>query len=392
MTKPRRDSLLSEGERLLANWGVAAKAGSADLDPLTGREPAGDLAIAHRLGVIVKPESVPLLQRIEGATRDKLVKKEAKRALYRLQQRGIELPKADPAPVSTPVLLPPAEGVVSPIDGRGDQLVWLIKPRSGSLGHLFAVINDPEGLREVEFNLITRKGLKALRAELIAKHELEFVEADAQYCDFLMNRAFQWARARDTRMKGDYTGQRAQIMKEPPPESLPPLIFSRLAPDTIKADEQLVPGSGALLEEKEFRTWFLNEETCRPYLEDMKGIKDSPLVLSATQQKNRFETCVTRAVGELFDGEHGESYVRRLQEMAYFLLRTKREDQAKRALAVSLALADSDGGGTAIPFCESLIRGSLATCYATAAEEETEHQKNSLLVTPQQFAAERQHK
>jgi hypothetical protein len=39
-----------------------------------------------------------------------------------------------------------------------------------------------------------------------------------------------------------------------------------------------------------------------------------------------------------------------------------------------------------------LIRGSLAAWYAMEAEQESERQKSSLLVTPQQFAAEQERK
>ena len=90
---------------------------------------------------------------------------------------------------------PALEGYLSAVDGRGDQLVWLVKPHPGGLAHLFAVINDPEGLREVNLFETTRKALRASREELLRKHELRMIEADWRYCDYLIDRAFHWAAA-----------------------------------------------------------------------------------------------------------------------------------------------------------------------------------------------------
>jgi len=390
MKSPRRETLAREGERLLAEWGVGADASAAELTGWIGRGPASDLAIVHRLGSLTDAESVALLRRIAEQSADKDVTREVRRSLYRLAQRGIEVPPEQPAPGPAPVLSTPPEGYLSPVDGRGDQLLWLVKRRPGGLGTLFAVVNDPRGLHEIDFSITTRKRLKSLRASLAKEHEVHLVEADWRYCDFLIYRAFRWAQSRNAPMKGDYAAQRAQLLKEPPPEDMPPLVLSKLDAHAIRADDRLVATSEELLHEKELGTWILDEETIRPYLEELQGIKDSPLVLSEVQQKDRFEACVARAVVELFDGERREIYTRRLQEMAYFLLVTDREEQARRALAVSFALSQSSNGGSGIPFCEALARGSVALWSSVAEEQETQQRKSSLVVTPRQFAAEQQ--
>ena len=95
------------------------------------------------------------------------------------------------------------------MDGRGDQLVWLVKSQPAGVAHLFAVLNDPEGLREVALNTITRKALKAVRAELEERHELRLVDVDWHYADFLIHRAFEWASATSRSPSGSLsTGNR----------------------------------------------------------------------------------------------------------------------------------------------------------------------------------------
>lgn len=386
MTKRARTDA-GDGEKLLHDWGVSEGATVAELMQHAGRSTAGDAAIAHRLGAIADTDSVEALQRLERESADKGVRKAVKRALYRLEQRGMK-PATAPIVPATPVLAPTIEGWLSPVDGHGDQLVWLVKPRADGVAHLFAVINDPEGLLEVELNAVNRKALKQARQQLAEKHELHMVAADWRYCDFLIHRAFEWARARGTPMHGDYPALRTQIAREPAPEAMEPLVFTRLDRDAVRADLAALAQSADLLQEKELRTWFLNAEEARPYLEDVSGAQESPLVLSPVQQEDRVRRVLEGALSERFSGARGESYVRRLYDIAYFFAVTNREARARQALAAALALADGTRP-VEIPFCDNMVRASLAMWHQLAVEQQTERSKSSLIVTPQQFAAER---
>src|SRR5512139_1860350 len=180
MSKRNRGPRLREGEQLLALWGVTPDAGVDALRAVAGRAPDADLAIADRLGKLASAESVDALIALEAGTTDKLVHREVRRALYRLEQRGLRPPPA--APVVPAVTLGPSlEGYLSAVDGGGDQLLWLVKPRPAGVLHLFAVVNDPDGLREVEVTETTRKAVRAARQELHDRHAIDMIEADWGY-------------------------------------------------------------------------------------------------------------------------------------------------------------------------------------------------------------------
>jgi hypothetical protein len=388
MTKRNRDEVLREGEAQLETWGVAPGADAASLSSWIGRETSADTAIAHRLGALVCEDSREILRGLEASAQDRIVKKEVKRALYRLQQRGISIPTGS-APVVAPLLASTVEGFVSPIDGRGDQLVWLLKPRPGGLLHLFGVINDPEGMREADVTVVSRKALKALRAELKSKHELEVVEASWRYCDFLLSRAFRWARDGQRRIDGDFPALRSQLLKDPAAEELAPLVLSHVDAAAVPPLSE-TSRVAQLLEEKEFRTWFFGPAELKPYLDELNGVRESPLVLDERQQSERFGAIIDRAVEELFGGALQQSWVRRIYEMAYFFWATRRAESAKLAIATARALSDSQQGGRGILFCEQLARASLAMFFKATVEEEAERAKSSLLVTPQQARAQRE--
>jgi hypothetical protein len=389
MSKPSRESQLRAGEQLLKTWGVAADAGVATLRDHGGRDAAADVAIAARLGAHAEPASVEALRAIESQSADKLVHKEVKRALYRLEQRGLALPARADEPPASFTLGASLEGYLSPIDGRGDQLAWIIKPRPAGLMHLFAVMNDPEGLREIELAETTRKGLRAIRDEMMKRHEIRMIEVDWRYCDFLIERAFRWASDKQHPVHGDYRGVRAQITHQPvEPQQLP--ILAHVDAAAVRADEKLLGESDALLEEPEFRTWFFTPEDLEPYLKELQETKNSPLVLSEAQQQERFRVVIEKAVQEIFGGERQASWVRRLQEMAYFFHATNRAEAAKRALASALALEASNRGGREIGFCELLTRSCLAAFWKAEEQREVEASRESLVLTPAQAAREAQ--
>lgn len=387
MSKPNREAQLRLGEQRLQEWGVSADATVDALRTAIGRDPAADLAIAARLGAHADAASVDALQALNTAS-NKLVHKEVKRSLYRLEQRGVAVPAA-PAPSPPPVIGGPLlEGYLSAIDGRGDQLAWLLKPHQGGVAHLFAVINDPEGLREVNLFETTRKAVKASREELLRKHELRMIEADWRYCDYLIDRAFHWAAARG-QSGGDYPGKRAQLIKAPVIE-MQPLIFAHLDAAAIRGNPQVLADSAKLLEEKELRTWFFDPETLKPYLDEAQHIKDSPVLLNKSQQQERFLALIARAVEELFGGAQQQSWVRRLEEMAYFFHATARREAAERALAAALALESSTHGGRDIPLCEQLVRACFFAFLQMEEQREEEEVRGSLVLTPQQAAREMQ--
>lgn len=385
MPHPSRDDLLQRGEQLLKDWGIAPEAEAPALTELAGRDVASDLAIAARLGKGTGSVHLEALEALKRACRDKLVQKEIKRSLYRLSQRGVEVPREDAGSV-VHIAAPTLEGYLSAVDGQGDQLVWLVRARPGSLDHMIAVLNDPEGLREVALAETTRKSLRAAAEEMCHRHEIEMVPADWRYCDFLVARAWRWATERGRKVVGDYRGLRARLVHEAAPDALPSPARTVLDSPGVRSDNAALAGSGELLREKEFRTWFFPPEKLAPYLEQLQRVKESPIVLSEVQQRDRFGEIIRQAVEEIFGGVQRESWVRRFEAMAYYFHSTRRPRQARLALSVALALEAAEHGGRDIPFCEMLTRTCFTAYWQASEQKEVEQAEGSLVITPAQAA------
>jgi len=379
MAKRRPDPAVARGEALLAEWGLATDSGAEVLATVVGRDSAADLAIADRLATIGGAAAVALLQRLESDSGDRGVRKEAKRALYRLEQRGEAVQHAAPAPAAAPILGPELEGFVSPFDGRGDQLAWILKPRAGALLHFFALFNDPAGLREVSISPITRKSLREIRTELEQRHDLRLVAIDWRYVDFVVHRAHQWTRERGGHVEGDYLAIRAQLTQTPVPEAMEHPVWKMLA----GGDDAPLASSAEVVGEPELRTWFPDLAALAPFFTEIDNIRDSPLVLNEAQQRERFDAVVNEATERCYAAAGRASWRRRVEAMAYVFAVSKRDEQARRCAAVAQAL-DRDVAFADIPLLAFLVRLAFDAHLQHSAKAEAERQESSLLVTPEQ--------
>jgi len=379
----RDDTPRADADELLRAAGVAADdTDPARLLPLAGRDAALDLAIVARLARVADEAHAAALRRVEAdAARagPKAVVKAARRALYLLGQRGVTVPEPERIEPARRLAAPGSlEGYVSAIDGRGDRLIWLVRPqREGGLLVLTAIVNEPAGLRDASLAELPRKTLRRMERDLQASHRLRMVAADGAYCDALLAEGFARARAAGTGGVGEYPTFRARLTSTEPAPRDPPLAARVLG----EAGRDVADGA-RLLDELEFTTWRLERPALAAYVAEIAAVRESPLVLSRPQQEERVRAVVARALRELFAEDGGAAYRRRLEEMAYYLDATARRPLAIVALASAQALAASTAGGEGIPFFEELTRRSFAVLLEEDAARAREEAQGSVLVRP----------
>jgi len=354
----------------------------ATLMDLAGRSLALDRALVERLGRVVDAaHAIALRDLADGADRRgwKAASKDARRALYRMSQRGIVPPPIATAPAPPPRwTASPLEGWLSPIDGRGDRLVWIVRPQPGGLTVMTAILNEPKGLRDVNVAEMPRKTLRRMHDDLRTRHHVQMTEVEGAYCDALLSQGYERARAASVaEAVGQYPTLRARLTTQPPAPLDPPLI-ARVAPDA--GDDAAAAAEGAaLLDEIEFTTWLLERETLAPYLDEIRSARESPLVLSRPQQEERVQAALGRAERELFGGAQAATYRRRLEEMAYVLHASSRRELARSAAATAASLAR---GTTPLPFFSELLRRSVGAFVIEDEAKARAEAEGSVLVRP----------
>lgn len=398
----KRDPRLARGKKALEEWGIQPSAGQdldiAGLNEHIGQNADADFALAASLGEVQTTESAQFLADwVERAT-DKHLRKEISRALYRLSQKGIQVDR--PQKGSGKSILTPIEpeGYLSSMDGRGDRLVWIVKSRVGGGFHfLSALINEPEGMRYIEGTEISRKMLRQVLQDLLDSRGVTMVQVPWRYCDFLMQEGYERAEAQDNREVESYPALRSFVSANRSDEAGPADSLSQAVPlpdsldrQAVAADDTFLATSIQLGEEPEMQRWVFDAEQAKPYVEKITSAQESPLVLNQHQQKDRVNDVIKQAVTEVFSGESGQVYARRLEEMALYFATTGRIASAQRALAVSFALQKEGASGSGIPFCEGLVQQSIGLHYTEEKQQQQEESKSSLIMKPSEFAAQTQ--
>lgn len=390
MTKHKHERTLEQGEELLRSWGLSPSSQLEDLAAHIGRDLAADVAIAYWLGGRPVRESVELLQRIQATATDKSVRREVRRALYRLEQRGV-LPRSQPQEVvARPLSEPPSlkvQGFFLPYLLGGYREFVLLRKRPGGVVVLLATTRQYDRfLQEI------------VRAEFSGKEWREFVarsaargrvlaEGDAAYCDFLLWRAYESLPPHERRPSLDYPAFRAELFPDsfPSPRSSPLLDLYPLQ-ETGSISRSPSELAAAILNEPALLVLVADKrERLQPYVERIREAESSPLVLSDAQKQERRAQIERQAVEELFGEEERGAWVHCLRELGYYFHLIGKRELARELALASGALERPKADPKQIPFCVAFIAvGLLAELYQLAREEQ-EKAEGSLIVTPEQL-------
>jgi hypothetical protein len=362
---------------------VAAGRGADDaLARLLAGPDAADLV--HALGDLPTPAIATLLVRLE-ASASRAVRKEIRRALYRLRQRGVPIPEPVAPPAAAPArVAAEIEALLSAVDGRGDRVAWLLRPLdTGGALLVAAQLNEPAGLRDVHAVEVARKALRATRDRLEKESGLKLVPADWHVVDALLVEGHE--RAAGSERDRDYLRVRPRLTREPPRSPAEP-VSRRVAPPAPDEVDALVAGSAALLDEPEFRTWWPTADALAPIIAEIGALRDSPIVVSPGAQEERLRVVLRHAAETLLPPAVA---ARRLEATAYVLAETGRSAPARQALAVATVLRERPAAAADVPFVAVYVERAVGALLAETTARREEEQRSSLVVTPAQFLKDR---
>lgn len=349
---------------------------------------AQDLALAalEALGHIRSQAAASLLSRLAQDAPGAQRRKAARRALHYLKSAGF----AAVAPALPQVLAPPRpaytpyRAFASHIDGRGYRLAHLgLEDRSGGIHALRALASDEVGLKDLAVALRGKKRFDREAAALLKAEFPTWVEIPPPYGQYLIKEAAALNRHTSQGIPWAYLAWQGAV-ENAPVAYQQPLIYEELSAVEVRLNPAYLEGSPELLNLKEFATWPLEGEQVRPYREEFQGLESGPIALPESVKQKQQEDLLDRATTQLFDARARARYRRRLEEMAYVLLRTDRGREARRALAAALALTGAAPSPLQMespqrhPFLAALIQVGMER----AAEVEERPKRQGLLWLP----------
>jgi hypothetical protein len=318
-----------------------------------GARPDWAMAAAAALATIPSPEAAAALADAEAAGPPKPVRRELRRALYRLRQAGVSPPAAPRPPPPAAAGPEPRQAWVSAVDGTGSRGAWVVlEAPHGERILLSGIVNDAAGLLDFAGGPIAKKRLDARLRSLREESPLPWVEAPPAWVLHLLAEASARGGGRGEVARWRPLLRAAAGAAEPP-------VYRRLAAAEVAADPAALERSADVLALPELAGWFLDPPSVQAEALELLQAQESRLVVSDQVKEERRTALVDRVIEGHLGPEARRLWRGRLEEQAWVLLETGRPAEARRALAAALALGDPATPAGRIPFVRALAERSL---------------------------------
>jgi hypothetical protein len=334
------------------------------LKPLIQRSVPFTLAFVEALGSTSSPMAAKVLQILQRIPAEKPVRRALKTALYRLERQGL-VEKEEETESEPRVLIPrptdrQAEAWASWPESQGERGMVLKLPDAGR-GYVMAiaVVNSEGVFHEFEAIQTTRKGVRALLDKMTGGVEGRLIEIPVEHFRFLIEEVAEIYQRQNQALPSGYEPIHKYLASWVEVVSSPH-VYNLLDDKEIVADPILLRTSDSLLEVQPFVTWRLSEGLIQSFVEQIKELSASRLVISQSAQMERTAQIYREAAVEIFTPELRQHYRRLLEEAALLLQLTDRPQEAKRALAVAIDLENEIGLLTEDNFILGLVKRSIA--------------------------------
>jgi hypothetical protein len=348
------------------------------------KKPSLTIPLIEALVRIPTPPTAQLLTEMIAEAKDKTVIKSIKRTLYKLRQRGViweERPSKD-----KPILPPPehaqAQGYLGAIDSMGSRILLAAKPQPlrGFLT-VFSIVNDLEGIQDLTVREFSKKGLKEFVKASLSSEGFPVVSAPGAYCMRLLKEASSITKQASKPLPPSYHDA-ANEFRNIGWDDPNPIIYQFINEEEVEGQVYLLKESIRLHEIMPFSTWFIPSEEVQEYASSIKDAEDSRIVLTPDQKDVRINSIYMKALHDIFPEHKKLVWKKRLEEMAYILLQTERDKEARIALSAALDLRKPFSSIEPNPFIWNLLLKSIYVLIGSKQEEIEEKEKSSLIITP----------
>jgi hypothetical protein len=344
-----------------------------------------DLNLMAALGGLARPGVPGLLAALFGTAADKTRRKALKRTLHLLKTRGVSvpedlLPREEPAPLKAPDR-GPALAYVSPVLGNGERYVILEGPKE-ILGGSFLVsrVSDTAGIQECHLLSLKSRQRQELWEHFREQGLTEWATPPPAYAVRLLEEA----NAKKPAAEGGsrYRSLQPRILQawgRPEDAADAAALMPSFSPGE---QSRLLDQSRDLARHPLFFTWLPGLQELTPWLQKLREVQESPIVLSDQQRQARMDGVVDEAVQDLYPPESRDDWRRRLLAMAYFLNLREQESEARLAQAAAQDLAAGPRGQVAgeNPFLKALVWEAVKLAWEY--QKQTQEKPASSLLAP----------
>ena len=336
-----------------------------DLKDIEGEVPSTQFAQALLRDLPPEaPGAAALVLAVRQAYDHKDVQKAAKKAIFKLKQRGVSIQEVD-LHDSPPIILQKVEqgaepdAYLGPVDGFGNRAVLLAIPQIPAGFDLgMGAINDEKGIVNFVLGRYSKKRMRGHR-EIFLEKLGHMVETSLSHVATVLDAAYARSKPGLDPSSADYLQLRPWLVENVPFLERP-AIYDLVPPETISSE--VLTGSliRKLLEHPLMETWIVDPETIKPLVGEIIKAEESRILISEAQKTSRINELKETGVAGIYSGEKKVLLKSRLEEMAYVFFKLKEETHARLSLLAALSLDQKDSPLRANPFLTAMVDRSLA--------------------------------
>jgi hypothetical protein len=327
------------------------------------RLPGGVFALIEAFGSSSDMRAGVILAIIAAKAPDKEQRKAARRALHKMRSAGIPMPVPLPNPeIAMPVVREARQVVkalVSPTDGVGSRILWLVLERPNSHGSVTAfnlALNDIVGLKDMFSDEMSHRRFQTRIDSWKEQSEMEAVEVPVEYGLALLSEALSLNRESRFPIPREFLIRQSLLgeLPQPPQDAL---IHQWVTRGQILLIPTLLEESARLFEEQpELHGWLFGYSEIAPHAHEYERAGRGSLLVSLNPNENRQERALGKAVDALFTPQLRRAFRRRLEETAYLFWKTDRERAARQAVAAAFAITDTGSLASHPLLCEIVLK------------------------------------
>ena len=348
------------------------------------QEPCLTIHVIEALARIPTPETAQLLTEMIAEAEEKQVIKSIKRTLYKLRQKGVrweEKPSKDEPILTAPKPEPP-KGYLGAIDSTGSRIIVAARPQPlRGLLVVFNIVNDLEGIQQFNLKEFSKKGFKEFVKSSLSSVEFPIVDTPGAYCIHILKEAASLSQRLSKPLPRGYHDAEREF-KDIAWDEPVPIIYQYIKEDEVKDKPHLLKESGKLHKITPFSTWFLSGQELEKYASSITEAQQSKIVLRPDQKEARLNSIYRDALEELFPDDTRLLWKRRIEEMAYILLKTGKEEEARASLSAAIDLNNPFSPIDPNPFIWNLLLKSIYYFIEGDYKEKEKEKEASLIITP----------
>lgn len=310
---------------------------------------------------------------------DKSVVRAIKRAMYSLEQKGVEIPKSEPEQKSqkraSQEPLRTSSLVTVPLSD-GSQELFLVNKAKRELSILSALVYHREGIRDFGIFTSNRSGVKELKEKLITLGRAP-VEVPYETAYFLLERALRWHDEKNTVPPQGFLSE-FRRWEKPKAEQKSDRTTERQK--EAENWQDVIAQSSALLDFGPFNRWTLSWEEERRFELKINEIYTSQLIVDENKKFELIRDQIDKTADEFF-GTRREAFAAILNEAAMLLQIDNKSELAKLTSAIANVLEKSSLPPSRIPFLRGIISRRLLVKTPSGTKSFEELEKERLIQT-----------